>query len=297
MPNPHPPTLDPLAVARWQRRAPARSPWLHEEVARRMAARLEWIRLQPQVWLHWEPVRGGLAAQPLVEQRYPQARCIAAESDPRLAAAARQALGRPWWRVGGPQRTVVAKFEPASVQMVWANMALHFSLDPQALMAGWHAALQPQGFLMFSCFGPDTVRELRELYARLGWPAAGPEFTDMHDWGDMLVAAGFAEPVMDMERITLAWDSPQKLLAELRELGANLHPSRFAALRGRHWRERLERELASSLRDADGRLALTFEVVYGHAIKPPPRLRMQGEAALGVEELRGMLRAGRKPTR
>jgi malonyl-CoA O-methyltransferase len=61
---------------------------------------------------------------------------------------------------------------------------------------------------MFSCLGPDTLRELRALYAALGWPPPAHEFTDMHDWGDMLVASGFAEPVMDMERITLSFATP-----------------------------------------------------------------------------------------
>src|SRR5205814_4613696 len=122
------------------------------------------------------------------------------------------------------------------------------------------------GFLMFSCLGPDSLRELRGLYAQEGWPPPAHDFTDMHDWGDMLVGAGFAEPVMDMERITLTWESPQRLLAELRELGANLHPARFPALRGRRWRERLDEELARSLTGADGRLALTFEIIYGHAL-------------------------------
>ena len=117
--------------------------------------------------------------------------------------------------------------------MLWANMALHLSADPQALMGEWQRALATDGFLMFSCLGPDTLRELRALYAALGWPPPSHEFTDMHDWGDMLVQTGFAEPVMDMERITLSFATPQRLLRELRELGANLHPERFPALRGR----------------------------------------------------------------
>src|SRR5437667_54375 len=124
-----PPTLDPIAVSRWQRTAPLASPWLHEEVAARMQDRLQWIKL-----------------------------------------------------------------------------------PPQALLAGWHQALKVGGFLMFSCLGPDTARELREVYAQLGWPPAGHELTDMHDWGDMLVQTGFAEPVMDMERITLTYETPARLL-------------------------------------------------------------------------------------
>ena len=74
----------------------------------------------------------------------------------------------------------------------------HRKADPQTLLADWHKALKVNGFLMFSCLGPDTAIELREVYRQLGWPPAGHELTDMHDWGDMLVQAGFAEPVMDM---------------------------------------------------------------------------------------------------
>jgi len=183
------------------------------------------------------------------------------------------------------------------VQMLWANMALHMAADPQALIAQWHRALAVDGFLMFSCLGPDTLRELRGLYRALGWPPPGHEFTDMHDWGDMLVHAGFAEPVMDMERITLTWETPARLLAELRELGANLHPARFAGLRGRGWRARLERELDAALRTADGRLALTFEIVYGHALKPAPRLRVSDQSAISLQDMRALLQTERRPAK
>jgi hypothetical protein len=62
MPADRPPTLDPVAADRWQRMAPAVSPWLHEEVAQRMQDRLQWIKLQPQAWAHWGAVRGGSEA-------------------------------------------------------------------------------------------------------------------------------------------------------------------------------------------------------------------------------------------
>ncbi|TFZ01102.1 methyltransferase domain-containing protein [Ramlibacter rhizophilus] len=294
MPDPRPPTLDPVAAARWQARAPARSPWLHEEVGRRMQERLEWIRLQPARWADWAPVRGGLQAHALVAQRYAQAPSLAVEPQPRQREAALAHFAAPWWRRWGGARTQVLDALPdASVQMLWANMALHFDPDPQALIASWHRALQVDGFLMFSCLGPDSARELRRLYAALGWPPAGPEFTDMHDWGDMLVHAGFAEPVMDMERLTLTWSDARALLAELRELGANLHPGRFASLRGRRWRERLEAGLTQGLATSDGRLALDLEIIYGHALRPQARPRVGGDAAVSLEDMRGLLRQGR----
>lgn len=293
--NQLPPTIDPAAAQRWARHAPANAPWLHEEVARRMEERLEWIKLRPQAWAHWEPVRGGLQAQALLAARYPQARCLAVEPVPARAAAAASALLPPWWKRWSAARVeAVAQVPDGAVQMLWANMALHLAADPQALIGQWHRALATDGFLMFSCLGPDTLRELRALYAHLGWPPAGNEFTDMHDWGDMLVQAGFAEPVMDMERLTLTWASPQALLAELRELGANLHPARFAGLRGRAWKNRLEQALADRLAGPDGRLALTFEIIYGHAVKPAPRLKMAAESAVSLRDMRALLGAGER---
>jgi malonyl-CoA O-methyltransferase len=288
-----PPSIDPVAAARWARAAPAHSPWLHEEVGRRMADRLQWIRLQPQAWADWEPVRGGLQAHALVAARYPRAQTWVVEHDARQAAAAKRALARPWWRLQAPALHHGSPPD-AGVQMLWANMALHMSADPQALIAQWHRALAIDGFLMFSCLGPDTLRELRALYASLGWPPPSHEFTDMHDWGDMLVHGGFAEPVMDMERITLTWESPQRMLAELRELGANLNRGRFPALRGRGFRRELEDQAGRSLRDPDGRVALTFEIIYGHALKPTPRVRVSGESAVSVSDMQALLRSGRR---
>jgi malonyl-CoA O-methyltransferase len=291
-----PPTIDPIAAARWNRVAPARSPWLHEEVARRMAERLEWIRLQPAAWAHWDPVRGGLAAQPLLEQRYPQAACTLVEPEPARLAVAREALATPWWkRWGGPRREFAATLPDGGVQMLWANMALHTQPEPEALLALWHRALAVDGFLMFSCLGPDSLRELHAAYADLGWGPPGPSFTDMHDWGDMLVAGGFAEPVMDMERVTLTWADARRMLAELRELGANLHPGRFGALRGRGWAQRMERELTDRLAGPDGRLALTFEIVYGHALRPQPRMPVRAQSSLSLDDMRRALQSGSRP--
>ncbi|HQQ71204.1 MAG TPA: biotin synthase, partial [Alicycliphilus sp.] len=226
---------------------------------------------------------------------------IAETSSPRGEAVARERFASRWW---SPTRWTAKapRFglpDAGSVQMLWSNMALHMAADPQALVGQWQRALAVDGYLMFSCLGPDTLRELRALYAELGWPAPGHVLTDMHDWGDMLVHAGFAEPIMDMERITLTFATPQRLLQELRGLGRNLHPQRFAALRGRNWRTRLEQALAQRLADArgDGQLALSFEIIYGHAFKPAPRVRMEGSSAVSLQDMRAMLHAGRSATR
>ena len=298
-----PPTLDPLAVERWQRIAPNLTPWLHEEVARRMLDRLQWIKLQPAVWAHWGAVRGGLQAHAALAKQYVRAQCFVIESSEHRKAVAQEALVPPWWKrmvrmlSGGGSATRFDTSAPGSVNMLWANMALHEAADPQALLAAWHRLLAVDGFVMFSSLGPDTAREVRDLYEALGWPPAGHQLTDMHDWGDMLVQTGFAEPVMDMERITLTYETPARLLQELTELGRNFHPQRFSALRGRQWKAKLEQLISERLpRGADGRLSLTFEVIYGHALKARPKMKVSALSSVSVADMRSMLQAQRGPS-
>jgi len=150
--------------------------------------------------------------------------------------------------------------------------------------------LRADGFVMFSCLGPGTLRELRALYERLGWPAPTPGFVDMHDFGDMLVQSGFADPVMDQEALTLRWSSPDALLAELRTLGGNLAPDRYPALRTPRWRARLVEALAT-LAGADGTIAMSFEIAYGHAFKAAPRMRAGEATTVSLEDMRAMVRA------
>ena len=261
-----------------------------------MEERLAWIRQAPPSWCHWDPVRGGLAGHALLRERYPDARCTVHETAPHLQALAREALAPAWWRAERWNRAAL-RFEPpepGSVHMLWANMALHSAADPRALIADWQRALDVDGQVMFSCFGPDTLRELRAVYAAQGWPAPSHAFTDMHDWGDMLIEAGFAEPVMDMERITLSFATPERLLKELRELGANLHPGRFPALRGRHWRAQLHDALAVGLaQSADGQLVVSFEIVYGHAFKAAPRVSVAAQSSVSLDQMRSMLRSNK----
>jgi len=272
------------------RRADA-APWLHGEVARRMAERLPVIRQQPDVVLDWWAQLGGSGAA--LARCYPRARIVGVEPQ---AAPVPEA---PWW---SPRRWAARGGEvlaeeavaPGSAQLVWANMMLHGATDPQAVMAQWQRALAVDGFLMFSTLGPGTLESLRALYRARGWPAPFAPFVDMHDLGDMLIHAGFADPVMDQETITLTWADAAALLAELRTLGGNVDPGRPSGLRTPRWRDRLHEALAT-LAGADGRPALPFELVYGHAFRPPPRPRLAGETAVPLEDLRAMVRAGRRP--
>ena len=289
MANLHPPTIDPQAARRWQLLPANASPWLHEEVARRMQERLDCIKYQPASWINWQPLRGGLQAHALLAQRYPKATCTVMEISGDDAQRAARSLVIPRWKPQAwlqPKTTVVTQIDQTA-QMLWSNMALHMAADPQALIAQWHQALAVDGFLMFSCLGPDTLMELRLLYQSMGWPQPSHVFTDMHDWGDMLLTAGFAEPVMDMERITLTFETPVRLLQELRGLGRNLSAQRFDALRGRRWHGQLLQALARQPQQ------LTFEVIYGHAFKPSPKLRVGAHSEISLDQMRATLLRGK----
>ena len=276
-------------------------PWLHAEVARRMAEKLQVILHQPEIVIDWWSSLGAGAA--LLAQAYPKAQRVLVEPDAAWAARSREQTQRPWWSAerwtGAPVSVLDQTGDiPTGAGLVWANMMLHAVVDPTALIAQWQRLLRADGFVMFSCLGPGTLRELRTLYSRLGWPAPTPGFVDMHDFGDMLVHAGFADPVMDQETLVLRWSNPRALLAELRLLGGNTAPDRFAGLRTKHWRDRLELEL-ESLAAPDGTLGLSFEVAYGHAFKAAPRLRAGEATTVSLDAMRAMVRAshGRPKTR
>jgi len=296
-----PPALDDSAVQRHLRRRLSAdgAPWLHGEVARRMAQRLPVIRLQPERVISWWASSSG--SDEVLAEAYPKARSLRVEPTAALRDRAAQASQRPWWSVQrwtGPETQTVLDSEvpPAAGQLLWANMMLHAAPRPESVMAQWQRSLAVDGFLMFSCLGPDTLKELRTLYRRLGWPAPTQAFIDMHDIGDMLVHAGFADPVMDQELIRLTWADAPSMLAELRTLGGNASPQRLAGLRTPRWQTRLVEEL-QSLKGADGRLALSFELVYGHAFKAPPRPKLAGETSVSLDDMRAMMRSPRtRPT-
>jgi malonyl-CoA O-methyltransferase len=291
-----------MAAAHWERlsarRKAMQAPWLHEEVGNRMQERLQWIKKAPTAWADWGPLQGGLQTHQKIAAHYPNATCYMAEVFTDRAQAAIELIAKPWWNPARWQAGSARPGLPAdgAVQLVWANMLLHTQADPLALIGQWQRALAVDGFLMFSCLGPDTLRELQKLYHALGLGPCSHAFTDMHDWGDMLVQSGFAEPVMDMERLVLSFATPARALQELRGLGRNLHPQRFAGLRGPSYRARLEAAMREQLGAAsgDGSIRLTFEIIYGHAFKPSPRIKVSSESAVSMQDMRAMLAQGRQ---
>ncbi len=164
---------------------------------------------------------------------------------------------------------------------------LHWHPQPHTVFPEWLRVLRVDGLLLFSCFGPDTLKELRRACAAAGIAARPTPFVDMHDFGDMMIAAGFAAPVMDAETIRLTYASPQALLREVGALGGNPRDDRAPGLVGGR-RARALLAALQDLRDGDGRIGLSFEVAYGHAWKPQPRIR--GQSTVSLDRLRAQLR-------
>lgn len=170
----------------------------------------------------------------------------------------------------------------ASVDLVWSNLALHCAGDPQPALKELRRVLKVGGLLMFSCYGPDTLKELKGAFAAYDAAPHVHGYIDMHDLGDMLSACGYSAPVMDMEVITLTYTDVDLLLADLCATGQqNSLVERRRGLSGKGVFSAMR--AAYETRRSDGRLPASFEIVYGHAWKPPQRLTEDGRAIVRLE--------------
>jgi malonyl-CoA O-methyltransferase len=267
----------------------AAASFLRREIAARMMERLLLVKLAPTRVL--DAGCGSGADLPALQQTYPAAQIVGLDASTGALGAARAALPAPGALNQMLSRLLPAKtgidlvasdfgnlpFGANALDLVWSNLALHWHPQPDVVFAEWRRVLRLDGLLMFSNFGPDTFQELRTAFAALDDTAHVLPFVDMHDFGDQLVEAGFSTPVMDMERITVTYDTAAALLADVRALGGNPLSTRRRGLIGRAAWARMLGALEGQRR-ADGKLALTFEVIYGHAFRPAPRVTAAGEA-------------------
>ena len=276
---------------------------LQKEVGARMMERLDVVRLAPARVLDLGCGTGDALGELAV--RYPQAQRVAvdialpmlerarAKTGERRGAFARlaSALGAGWGRTAPRAPVFVAAdmaalpLAPATFELAWSNLALQWQNDPAPAFAEVHRVLAVGGLFTFTTFGPDTLRELRAAFAAVDGHPHVSRFVDMHDLGDALVHAGFADPVMQMESITLTYDEPAAMLRDLKAIGAT--NAALGRARGLMGRRRFSRVLAAlEAMRRDGRIPSTWEVVYGHAWKVAPTRTPDGHALVAVPSTR-----------
>ncbi|HYD62917.1 MAG TPA: methyltransferase domain-containing protein [Noviherbaspirillum sp.] len=279
----------------------ADSNFLRREIAARMHERLALVKIRPKRVLDLGCGEG--ADFGALQEQYPEARLLGIDASLSMLAAARSSQVAARTSMSSllgkllPKK-LGARHEPAFDQLcgdyahlplktacadlIWSNLALHWHPQPDLVFGEWRRVLRIDGLLMFSCFGPDTFREIRAAFMQADEAAHTLNFVDMHDLGDMLVNAGFSTPVMDMETITVTYETMDKLLADVRAWGGNPLLTRRRGLLGRGAWARVKQHL-ESLRRADGKIPMTFEVVYGHAFRPAPKKTAEGETIIRLD--------------
>lgn len=255
--------------------------FLARETGRCMAERLDYVKLAPGRIADVGCATGDGIRE--LQRRYPTALPLAIDSAAPMLYAARAAtpLVKRWLGRGPQLLNADVNALPLAtgcLGLIWSNLMLHWLDDPLPALHELQRTLEVGGLLMFAMLGPDTLKELRLAFREYGsQDQAIPlrRFHDMHDIGDMLLAAGFADPVMDMEMITVTYASPRDLLRDQRHLG--VRDVLFGDLPWRTWR-RVLRAYASQ-RSGD-RLPASFEIIYGHAWKAEARVVSDGRAII-----------------
>ncbi|MGC8520309.1 MAG: malonyl-ACP O-methyltransferase BioC [Steroidobacteraceae bacterium] len=234
---------------------------LQSSVGEELLARLEPFAFTPAVVLDLGAGTGRLSA--LLKRRYRKARVIALDLAPGMLreAARHQRVLRRFQCVCADAGRMPLR--AGSVDVVFSNLMLQWCDPPDAALAEVRRVLRPQGFFAFSTFGPDTLRELREAWDEDGRTHVN-RFLDMHDVGDALMRAGFAEPVLDVERMTVTYRDALSLMRDLQAIGArNITAGRARSLTGKGRLRRMEERYEAHRRD--GKLPATYEVIYGAA--------------------------------
>ncbi|HEX7971195.1 MAG TPA: malonyl-ACP O-methyltransferase BioC [Thiobacillus sp.] len=267
---------------------------LQREVCDRLLARLDFMTLQPGRVLDVGSGTGYGLAQ--LRARYAEAELCALDIAPAMLNAARARLPQPGWAQRALQRLApqpsrlthlmcadMARLPLAAnnMNLVWSSLALQWAHDLDATLKEIHRVLAPGGLLIFATFGPDTLKELRAAFSAIDDAPHVNRFIDLHDIGDMLIHAGFAGPVMEMEMLTLTYADLKALMRDLKGIGAhNAAAARKRGLLGKSAWARLEQ--AYETQRLAGRLPATFEVVYGHAWAGDKTQREDGRQVIQV---------------
>ncbi|MFQ5994578.1 MAG: malonyl-ACP O-methyltransferase BioC [Acidiferrobacterales bacterium] len=262
---------------------------LQREIANRMLDRLDVIRRDPRRVADVGCGTGHCSRA--LQQRYRRARVFGVDiADPMLDAARSQAgwRGRQYFVCGDAEALPIAD---ASVDMIVSNLTLQWC-DPDKVLREFARIIRPGGVVMFSSFGPDTLKELRSAWGSVDDRPHVHSFIDMHDLGDAIIRAGLVDPVMDVEHFTVTYADVMAILRDLKNLGAhNVSRERHRGLTGKSRFARFKSAYEAQARN--GVIPASYEAVYGHAWAPEPRRDGQRRQRTPVVPVRALQR--RKP--
>lgn len=250
---------------------------LQKSVREEMLERLDLVTLNPQAIL--DAGCGTGHGSFALHKRFPQAHIISLDLAMGMLQqtyAQQPALQRWMAQLTGKKNLLCADIEALpladnSVDMVWTNLAIQWCNDLDKAFTEIKRVLKPNGLLMFSTFGPDTLKELRIASAENDAMTHVSRFIDMHDIGDAMTRAGFSAPVLDVEHFTLTYDDVKSVMRDLKSIGAhNATAGRARGLLGKDFFAQFAARY-EQFRQQDGKLPATFEVVYGHAWAPEQR--------------------------
>ena len=255
---------------------------LQREIGSRMLERLDYVKIEPRRVLDLGCGTG--ASLTALATRYPKAQILGADFSETMLNATHGLHSQLHWLLPFMRKrqasllaadALALPFKSGALDLLWSNLMLHWLDDPLPVFREMQRTLNVGGLLMFSTFGPDTLKELRASFA--DGQVHTQRFADMHDYGDMLLECGFSDPVMDAEVLTVTYASFDDLLRDLRQGGASCAMvDRRRGLAGRSaWQAARG---AYEQRRHDGRLPATFEVVYGHAWKAQPTTAADGRS-------------------
>jgi malonyl-CoA O-methyltransferase len=271
--------------------------YLQREIADRLFDRLDYIKITP-TRIAELGCGTGYATRKL-NLRFPDSQVHALDLALGMCVYARQEqpklalLSRLWGQRAATNFVCATAeqlpFADESVDLILSNLTLQWC-DVEIVARETARVLKPGGLVMFTTFGPDTLRELRAAFRAVDDKPHVNTFVDMHDIGDMLLGAGFADPVMDQEAITVTYSELKTLLNELKAIGAhNVLPTRGTGLMGKgRWQALLA---AYERFRTNGKLPATYEVVYGHAWKPTvsKRKTIDGQQTIPLRDFKRMV--------
>lgn len=242
---------------------------LQQEVASRLVERMDLMTMQPMSIIDAGSGTGFISH--LLAERYPRAKITAVDLALNMLKQARskRSFKQRWNKRFNYVNAEVENlpFADASVELVISSLTLQWCQDLPKVFSEIRRVLAPGGLLLFSSFGPDTLKELRQSWAAVDEAPHVNEFIDMHDVGDALLQSGFADPVMDMEMLTLTYKDVQSVMRDLKQIGAhNVMQGRSQTITGKN---KLKKMIdAYEAFRVDDVIPVSHEIVYGHAWLP-----------------------------